>query len=405
MTPSFPIRGSAAALLFAATLAAPGCTFLNEQFADANRIDYKSAGKAPPLDIPPDLTQIRGDERFAIPERGDRTASGFERQRAAGSAAAGASPAGSTRVLPAVEGARIERAGGQRWLSVQLPPDRVWPVLREFWQENGFIVQSESPQTGVLETDWAENRAKIPQDIIRRTIGTVFDALYSTGERDRFRTRIEAAPGGGTDVFISHRGMIEVYTSQIQDQTRWQPRPNDPELEAEFLRRLMVKLGVEDQRARALVASAAPSAAAAAGSSAAAPVASEFVRLVRGSDGARVDVAEPFDRAWRRVWLALDRGGFTVEDRDRTRGLYYVRYIDPEVEARRTAAQPGMIGRLLSFGRGSTNLPAQQYQVSVRADGSTTRVGVLGKDGSAPSAEERPAVERILSLLVEQLRQ
>ncbi len=38
--------------------------------------------------------------------------------------------------------------------------------------------------------------------------------------------------------------------------TAWQPRPADPDLEAEMLRRLMVRLGVAEERARTAVASA-----------------------------------------------------------------------------------------------------------------------------------------------------
>src|SRR5690606_8292183 len=104
---------------------------------------------------------------------------------------------------------------------------------------SGFTVDSESPQTGIIETDWAENHAKLPLDFIRRSIGRAFDSLYSTGERDKFRTRLEPTPQGGTAVYVTHRGMIEVYTSTGEERRIWQPRPNDPELEAEFLRRLM----------------------------------------------------------------------------------------------------------------------------------------------------------------------
>jgi uncharacterized lipoprotein len=64
-----------------------------------------------------------------------------------------------------------------------------------------------------METDWAENRAKIPQDFIRQSLGKFLDSLYSTSERDKFRTRLERTPSGETEIYISHRGMIEVYPS------------------------------------------------------------------------------------------------------------------------------------------------------------------------------------------------
>ena len=132
------------------------------------------------------------------------------------------------------------------WLVVAGTPDQVWPMIKDFWQETGFLVNVEVPEAGVMETDWAENRAKIGEDIIRSTLGKMFDSLYSTAERDKFRTRIEPGAEPGTvDIFISHRGMYEVYISEGKYQTRWQPREADPELEAEMLRRLMVRFGTE----------------------------------------------------------------------------------------------------------------------------------------------------------------
>jgi outer membrane protein assembly factor BamC len=206
---------------------------VTEELNERNKIDYKSAGKLPPLDIPPDLNTVKSDERFKVPERADRTLSGFEKGRAAGTPVVSTSPS----LLPVNEVARIERAGAQRWLSVALPAEKVWPQLREFWQESGFSVETENQTTGILETNWAENRAKLPQDILRRTLGRVASGLYSTSERDRFRSRIERGNvANTTEIYISHRGMTEVYVDNTtKEQTRWQVRPSDPELEVEFL--------------------------------------------------------------------------------------------------------------------------------------------------------------------------
>src|SRR6185369_154093 len=127
-------------------------------------------------------------------------------------------------------------------------PDKVWPVVREFWIEKGFTIQRENPEAGIMETDWAEDRAKIPQDLLRRTIGRVFDGLYSTPTRDKFRTRLEKNADGSTEVYVSHRGMEEVYTSSADERTIWQPRPANPELEAEFLQLLALKFGYDDKK-------------------------------------------------------------------------------------------------------------------------------------------------------------
>lgn len=367
-----------------------------ESLTQGSRIEYKSAGKLPPLDIPPDLVGPRADERFSIPDRvqpGQRTLSGFQ-----GARPAERPSADSARVLPSVEGMRVERSGNQRWLVVNLPPDRVYPLVREFWQESGFLVQTEMPEAGILETDWAENRAKVPQDFIRNALGRVLDSLYSTGERDKFRTRLEPAAGGGTEIFITHRGLTEVFSTQNRDSTVWTPRPADPELEAEFLRRMLVKLGADQTRASPQVAAASV----APGAPGASPVASDRTRMVGAGGSQELVVREGFDRAWRRVGLALDRGGFTVEDRDRSQGVYYVRYIDPEVEAK-GSGQPGLLARLFKFGdKRATS--AQQYRVKVAGQGEVTQVAVLLKDGQPVTSEQdRQTHSKILNLLREQL--
>ncbi|HWS74205.1 MAG TPA: outer membrane protein assembly factor BamC [Quisquiliibacterium sp.] len=367
--------------LIAVPLALSACS-ISQEIDEQTRIDYKSAGKLPPLDVPPDLVTPRGDERFAIPERDQRTFSSYQTARTT------ERPPAETQVLPAVEGMRIDRAGTQRWLVVAKPADQLWPVVKEFWRESGFALQTESPATGVMETEWAENRAKIPQDIIRRTLGSVFDSLYSSGERDKFRTRFEKTASGGTEIYISHRGMEEVYTTGENVRTIWQPRPSDPELEAEFLRRLMVRLGADAERAGKAPVAGTPAAAQA-----------ETARVVSGSSADVLEVREGFDRAWRRVGLALDRGGFTVEDRDRSKGIYYVRYIDPEVEF---SGKPGLLSRMFS----TTEKPksAQQYWIRVEGSETLSSVTVLGKDGNPLSSEvDRKTGAKILTVLREQL--
>lgn len=294
-------------LFLMVAMAASGCGMI-----ESKKIDYKSAGKLPTLEVPPDLTAPTGDNRYAIPDTqgsGTATLSTYSQERKT-------APSGAQTLLPTQDKARIERSGSQRWLVVQASPQQVWPVIKDFWQETGFIVNLESPETGLMETDWAENRANIPQDAIRRSIGKLLDSVYSTAERDKFRTRIEAGKEG-TEIYISHRGMMEVYATEGKDQTKWQPRPSDPELEAEMLRRLMLRFGVEENRAQTLLAK---------------QQAPEQARIVKEAGGPALEMDESFDRAWRRVGLALDRVGFAVEDRDRSKGVYFVRYIDPEID-------------------------------------------------------------------------
>jgi outer membrane protein assembly factor BamC len=406
------LRASVVSLMAMSLLS--GCA-VGESLNERSRIDYKSARTAPRvnLEVPPDLSSPRNDERFAVPGRAaDATASTFQRDRAAakpaGAAGTVAVNSNEPRLLPSVEGARIERAGGQRWLVVNQPADKIWPIVREFWQESGFVIQTERPEAGLLETDWAENRANIPQDFIRRTIGRVFDSAFSTSERDKFRTRLESGPNG-TEIYISHRGVAEVLTGQFRESTKWEPRPSDPELEAEFLRRLLVKFGADQQRAAAIVgAPKAAGAAGAASASGAAPTvanaaALERAKLINDPANARVELVEGFDRAWRRVGLALDRGGFTVEDRDRSQGVYFVRYIDPEIDSRNSGG-PGFFARLFSSSSSSPEA-SRQFRVKVQGSGEASAVSVQARDGQAVSNEiDRQTVSKMLALLHEQLK-
>ncbi|HEV8094211.1 MAG TPA: outer membrane protein assembly factor BamC [Burkholderiales bacterium] len=364
----------------AIALVAGGCKTATD-ILEGKKVDYKSAGSLPPLEIPPDLTTPSRDNRYAVPETGKSTAtlSGYQADRSQ------QTKPGSTALLPNVDKMRIERAGTQRWLVVQEPPEKLWPLVKDFWQENGFLIQVEVAEAGVLETDWAENRAKIPQDMIRSVLGKILDQVYSTPERDKFRTRLERAGDGGSEIYLSHRGMIEVYVTEGKDKTMWQPRPADPDLEAEFLRRLMVRLGARDEKAKQQVAIAAQPARAS---------------INKSGDGRELlQVQEPFDRAWRRVGLALDRVGFTVEDRDRQKGLYYVRYADPEGEKKKES--PGLLDRLAFWRSDDTKVKAEQYRVQVRGAADNSEIVVLNKDGGA---EQSSTAHRILTLLHEQLK-
>lgn len=371
--------------LLALTIGLAGCS---GSIMQSKKIDYKSAQQVAPLEIPPDLTGPTRDDRYAVPDvspRGVATYSAYESDRVARPAVGG-----STEVLTPVDNMRIERAGTQRWLVVPGDADVLWPEIKDFWMELGFILNIDRPEIGVMETDWAEDRAKIPQDFVRATLGRVLDGLFSTSERDKFRTRLEEGTEPGTvEIFVSHRGMAEVYTSEREERTVWQPRPADPELEAEMLRRLMVRLGAEEERAAAIVATA--------------EVPQRAVLQTTPEGRVRVEMDESFDRAWRRVGLALDRTGFTVEDRDRSQGLFFVRYIDPDADARSQRSEEGILSRL-AFWRGSGSGAAtegSEYRIRVEAANNGSLVSVLTREGGDDNSA---TARRILELLQQQLR-
>ena len=341
---------------------------------ETDRVDYKSAGKAPSLEVPPDLTQLTRDTRYAVPGIAV-TASGYQVNKPAQGAGAGTGTAATT-----LGDVRIERSGNQRWLVVARPADQLWDTVKDFWQESGFLLTLDQTNLGIMETDWAENRAKLPQDFIRNSLGKLFDTLYSTGERDKFRTRLERTAAGTTEIYISHRGMTEVYANTAQkDQTVWQPRPADPELETEFLRRLMVRLGVPQEQSKTAVVAAATN--------------TSKVSTVNGQPVVLID--DGFDRAWRRVGLSLDRTGFTVEDRDRARGTYFVRYVEPNADK----SEKGFFAKIFG-GTAATPAPLK-YRITVQSTGESSTVAVMNTDGNPETSAN---ARRIIKVIADDLR-
>lgn len=383
-------KGMIRALALAGVISLSGCSSVGN-ILESDRIDYKSASKATAvsLEVPPDLTQIRRDSRFSIPEanQGSATASSYNLQKN-GSGAIAASASGATMIAPnQVQEMRIERDGSQRWLVIKQTPEMLWPQLKDFWQELGFLISVENQSAGVMETDWAENRAKIPQDILRNTLGKVLDSLYSTGERDKFRTRIERTANGNVEIYISHRGAQEVLVGNQKDSTAWTPRATDSGLEAEFLSRLMVRLGSGGERAKVAVNAVSPL--------------KLRSKLLKENNLSYVETDEGFDRSWRRVGLALDRIGFTVEDRDRSQGLYFVRYIDQDIDAKTKGASDGILSKLFSWGSSDATKNAQKYRILVKESGDVSRVTVQNNEGKLDIS---PVSDKILLLLNEQLK-
>ncbi len=367
-----PVRLATLAL----ALALAGCSSTEGLFG--SKVDYKSgAAKTAPLEVPPDLTQLAKDSRYQ-PQGGVISAAASAGPRTSVAAAPGApSVAVSQR-----GDLRIERQGQTRWLVVPgATPEQLWPQVKAFWSQRGFELQVDDPAVGVMETAWTENRAKLPDDIIRNTLGRVLGRLYDTGERDLFRTRLERSPAG-TEIFVSHRGLSEEYTNDRKESTAWRARPSDPQLEAEFLSRLMLALGAKEEVAT-------PSRVAAA------PDAPSRARALSGQSSAALEVDEPFDRAWRSVGLALDRSGFSVEDRDRAGGLYYVRYVDPSTV---TQEEPAFWQRW--FGGDKSQAPLR-YRIVVQSSGDKTQVAV---QTSAGQPENGANAQRIVSQLINELR-
>jgi outer membrane protein assembly factor BamC len=355
-------RRAAAAV---AAVALAGCS--STGFFDSTSADYKSASKLPPLDIPPELTTPARDERYEIQDispTGTTTFSAYS--------AGGAPKAGVGGILPNVDKLKLERSGTERWLVVPEPPEKIWPKVKEFWQESGFTIETERPETGVMETDWLEDRSK-----------TRRGGFFASREREKFRTRLErSAQPDTTEIYITHRGSVEVHVER-DGTMMWQARPADPGLEAEFLRRMMVRFGMTEARAKGELAASRKD---------------ERAKIVSTQDGtSAIELSEPFDRAWRRVGLVLDRAGFTVEDRNRSSGYYFVRYVGSEADAKK---DEGVLSGL-AFWRSAPDPKAGQYRIFVNDRKDLSEIRVLNKEGNPDPSE---TARKILALLQEQLK-
>lgn len=363
-----------------------GCTSVGGLFK-GDKVDYRAqSAQTQGLEVPPDLTQLARETRYKQDGSGVVSATTYQPPSFGAPTTSGPN---AQAVVPNTDpNVTIERSSNDRWIVTALPPEQVWPKLKQFWAERGFTLTVEQPDVGVMETDWNENRSKIPQDFIRSTIGLVFDSAWDSGERDRFRTRVERTEKG-SEIFISHRGSVEVLTGANKESSTWQPRAADPELEAEMLRRLLLKLGAQEERATALVAPG--------------EVPPPRARLLQGGPAGTVEVDDDFDRAWRRVGLALDRSGFAVEDRDRTQGYYYVSYTDQKEAP--TKQEPGFFSKLLSLGSSDSDKKdtkqVARYRVQVKGDGQRSKVTVQNAEGGAP---DKDVAARLSQLLVDDLK-
>lgn len=415
------------------TLAATGllCSLLvacdSIPFID-NTPDYKGAGRSRPLEVPPDLTSISSSDTYSVP--GATTYSDYAQNQAEQAQQ-------REQILPNPQGVRMERAGSQRWLVVDAPAEKIWPALRDFWADLGFAVRVENAQTGVMETEWVD-----PSTITQDEKGNYLDKfqgwldkLNTLQNRQKFRTRIDrGTKSGTTEIYLSHRSIADTqddgkekvltsvgtvengYKLDSKLSKKDEARANAEDIDAELLRRLMVYLGVDEHKSREVMTTV-----------------KDEVRVVPKKDGNNVYLAlnDEFDRAWRRVGLALDRVGFVVEDRDRSSGVFYVRYSDVDADgkprekkgfidslkfwkddeenANATAEEKKKnddktVTDLLKFwDSGKDDLdPARQYLVKVQdAPEGGSKVSVTNKDGSPNHSS---TAGRILNLLYEQLK-
>ncbi|HEC17130.1 MAG TPA: outer membrane protein assembly factor BamC [Sedimenticola sp.] len=382
-----PVRlTKALSLLVALVLTACGVVPKVERVLPDRKVEYKKEKQAEvDLEVPPDLTKTSIEDVRAVPDvtpAGTATYSDYVTER---------KPAGGTggaRVLPPIENITVKRDGDQRWLVVRAPVEDVWFKALSFWEQNHIRLLEQDPVVGIMRTSWIEHRADIQPDSITGKISKVFGGgTHSVATREQYRVRLEEGEEPGTtELFLTHRGMEEKLVADSggdAGQPVWVIRPPDHELEAEMLRRMMVFFGVQDQQAKRDLARKSGG--------------KLRSRLLQGTDKWELRIREEFPRAWRITGMALDRGGFAVEDRDRGKGIYYVRYNDPT----REQEKKGFLSKLVFWGSDEKIDKETQYRVSLRAEGGATRVMVLDSNGERDNSV---TARRILTLLHEQIK-
>jgi len=369
-----------------------GCSMLPEtsKILPDRKVDYKKEKQAEQdLEIPPDLTTSSIDDTRMVPDitpSGTATYSDYVGERQLTAPTSGTT--GSGEVLPQIENISVKRDGDIRWLVVRATVDDVWYKIISFWHENGILLLEQDPTVGVMRTNWIENRADIKSDFVTDFVRKAFDGAYSAATRDQYRVRLEEGEEAGvTEVYLTHRGMEEQMiqgTSNEDEQSAWVIRPTDHGLEAEMMRRMMVYFGVSDKRASKDLAKADAS--------------KQRSQLLQGRGQSELKIAEEFPRAWRIAGMALDRGGFAVEDRDRGKGIYYVRYNDPMQDDEK---EKGILSKLVFWSDDDDIEKETQYQVRLHESGEATRVTIQDAQGVRSNSA---TAKRILNLLHEQIR-
>lgn len=337
------------------------------------------------LEVPPDLSSSAINDAMVIPGGSSASYSDYQTSRQGDGKQPRPTLSGS-QVLPEFAGIEVKRDGSQRWLEIDTTPDEVWFKVVEFWRSNGLLLVEQDPTIGVMTTDWLESRADIKQGALTEFFRKAFDSIYSSATRDQFRVRLEQGEvPGTTELYLTHRGMVEKLvqnTGGDSDTTYWTPRPNEPETEVAMLRSLMVYLGASGEQADRSLAQT--------------ETKTQRARLINTDQTLELMIDESFSRAWRLTGVALDRIGFAVEDRNRSQGIYFVRY-----KALADEDKKGFFSKL-AFWQDDDEIDDQnQYQVKLDELEQQTRVTV---NNLAGERQNSTTAKRILSLLEEQIK-
>lgn len=350
--------------------------------SEKRKVDYKSAGvgsRTEPLVIPPELGSIEQSDRYAIPGDKETTFSKYVEEKSSGTVQA------TTTLLPTVPDVRIGREGTYRWLIVDRPVEEIWPVIAEFWMMKGFLIVDQSPITGIIETDWAEENTEKGLTGFKEFVQNIFSRAYSSPERDKFWTRIERVSEGETEIFVSHKGMKKVMTMSGDGEmilNTWADTPREPNAEAKMLYELMLYLGLPEEKV------------ATSGISDEAKPMPTLISIDDERSGYALLVSDSVGRVWDRVGIVLLTMGASLEKRDEANGLYFVRYHDPDGQVVKKGLER------LKFWKDVKAAEPMVYRIMVSGDSQATMITIQDENGQAVRNETE---KRILLVLQERL--
>lgn len=293
------------------------------------RDEYRSARDMPPLEVPPDLTTNTISENMAIPgDNSANTLSGYEQQQA--------SRAGGSELGGALANEQTLVLRGDRYA--------IWPELKRFWTEQGYELELDDAELGVLETAWSEPRGTAGEEV-----------------RDRFK--VFAEPGNQADttvLFISHD-----LQRRLSADEQWQDAGSD----AGTRQRLAAEMNTFFGGSSAVEKTASRDTGSATRRSSNLPRA-EIINNDKGQ--VYMSLPNEFEQAWPLIENAMVRVGMQIRSSDAEAGEYMAAYKPQQSES-----EKGWFDSLKFW---SSDEP-QIYRVSVTPADQRTELVLRDEDG------------------------
>ncbi len=349
-----------------------GCSLFDQ--SDTSNQSVASSTPTNSLEMPPNLIKPTADNRYNLPASGEAKLSDF-------SALGDVKTIDSdSRLLPVETDAYLVNYGGFKVLVIERSPEEVWSLLKSFWVQNGFEIEKEIPETGFIETNWVESREKVSDGLIRNTLSRIFNGLYDTGERDKFRIRVERTNAGFSEISVVHKGLIQVASDDRFDPTVvWVNKDSDQQLEELYLRKIITFISAKGEQD------------------------SDSIKIVKNSssslkgDGNNnfIELDLNFDAAWKSVGLILDRLDFEVEERSKPKGTYLIRYKKLEEEKK----EKGFLAKIFSSDKKRVDMNV--YRIEIKNFENISKIFVFDFETNKRSKSS----QNILAVIHEQLNQ